>query len=162
MHVTSQARMTEFVAQYLDKNAKLKILDIGAYDINGNYRHHFDNPNWTYVGLDQEAGPNVDIVVTDHDDWGINEEYDVVISGQALEHVKDMHKFIRNVEQALKPGGQTCIIAPNHGYASEHRCPVDCWRIMPDGLKFLFTEICNLDVVKVWIQDKDCIGIATK
>jgi len=166
MHKSTLKRMTEFVEKYLKTDGNLKILDVGSYDVNGTYKPLFENPNWQYFGLDIEAGPNVDIVVNQDYEWNIKEEYDIVISGQTLEHVKDMHKFMRTIYKTIKPGGLICIIAPTISDEGEsfieHKYPIDCWRIMPDGMKFLLEEICDLDIIKVWKEEKDCIGIAKK
>jgi len=152
--------MSEFVADYLDPMSSLKILDAGSYNVNGSYKSLFKN--WQYSGLDVEPGPNVDIVVNGYD-WGINEEYDVVISGQALEHVEDMSKFMKAIYLAVKPGGLVCIIAPGVNKRGKtfkrHRYPIDCWRILPDGMKFLLDDF---DIIKIWRRDMDCIGIAKK
>jgi len=160
--------MGEFVEKYLDPSAPLKILDVGSHAVwcrgcHKTYRYHFDgNKNWQYVGLDIVEGENVDIVIEDPEsyDWGINEEYDVVISGQALEHVKNTHKFMEAINRATKPGGTICIIAPWRW--GEHGHPVDCWRIMPDGMTFLLEEICNFEVLDVFKRKNDCVGIAKK
>jgi len=165
MHKASFKRMSEFVDEYLDPKENLKILDAGSYNVNGTYKLLFENPNWQYFGLDMEAGPNVDIVVGRDYEWNIEEEYDVVISGQTLEHVKNTHKFMEAICKAVKPGGLICIIAPtvnNSTSIKEHKYPIDCWRILPDGMKFLLEEICQLDIIKIWKQEFDCIGIAKK
>jgi len=155
--------MSGFVNKYLDPNKNLRILDVGSYDVNGTYKKLFEKRNWQYFGLDIQPGPNVDIVAKELYNWGIKEEYDIIISGQTLEHVKDTHKFMKAIYKAIKPGGLVCIIAPSvssQGISfAEHRYPVDCWRIMTDGMTFLLEEICDFDVIKVWIQEDDCIGI---
>jgi len=171
MHQSSLNRMSEFVKAHLNPNDNLKILDAGSYDVNGTYKPIFENPNWQYFGLDIEAGPNVDIVVPLYE-WDIEEEYDVIISGQALEHVKDMNRFMLSICKAIKIGGLVCVIVPSltssgrgrHWAFSqqEHKYPVDCWRVLPDGMEFLLKEICDLEIIKVWRQDGDCIGIAKK
>lgn len=58
--------------------------------VNGSYRTLFNNPKWNYVGCDLEEGSNVDIVLNDPYDWKNIESnsYDVVISGQAFEHIE--------------------------------------------------------------------------
>ena len=103
---------------------------------------------------------NVDIVIPDLYTWNIENAYDVVVSGQCLEHVKDTHKWILQVKKALRVGGLACIIAPWEWV--EHKHPVDCWRILPDGMKFLLEEICGFKILEVFKKDKDCVGIARK
>lgn len=154
-------RMNEFVDNYLDKSQKIKILDVGAYDVNGTFRNCFNSDNWQYFGADLEAGPNVDIVLKDKYSWPVeSEDFDVVISGQTLEHVQNTHAWITEVARVLKPGGIVCIIAP--WIWKPHRHPVDCWRILPDGMFFLLDEIAKLKVLKILLKKADCVGIAKK
>lgn len=141
MHPTSLNKMKAFVEGYLKEYAdfSLTIVDVGSQAISGNptYRPFFDNLNWTYLGLDLENGENVDIVVKDPYRWDKLEDssVDVVISGQTFEHIDFPWLTIKEIFRILKDRGLVCIIAPSAGW--EHRYPVDCWRIFPDGMKAL-------------------------
>lgn len=152
-------RMKEFVEKYLDKNEKLKILDVGSYDVNGSYQGLFKNPNWEYIGMDIEKGPNVDIVAKEVYNWDLNEKFDVVVSGQCIEHVEDLKEWIMEFTKVIREEGLICIIGPNNGFG-EHRYPVDCWRIFPDGMRFLLEKVCNFEVVECFLKGTDCVGIA--
>ena len=123
----------------LKEDVKLDILDIGSYDVNGTYKSLFMKPKWKYTGLDIAAGKNVDIIATDIYHYPIlDNSYDVVISGQCLEHVEDMYAWADEAIRILKPSGLMFISAP---YAwHEHRYPLDCWRIFPDGMRWLFVK----------------------
>jgi len=176
MHQSSMDRMREFVNGPLlppwldgrDENFPLTVLDVGSIDVCGTYRALFPEPMYKYTGLDLEPGKNVDIVADHPYYWGVRGkmgdintyQFDVIISGQCLEHVYDTHKWIREVYEHLKPGGICCIIAPWQW--EEHKFPVDCWRILPDGMRFLLGEIGGLKIEKVWKQENDTIGVATK
>jgi ubiquinone/menaquinone biosynthesis C-methylase UbiE len=72
------------------------------------------------------------------------ETYDVVISGQAFEHIEFPWVTMTEVARVLKRGGLVCVIAPSAGPL--HRCPVDCWRYYPDGVSAL-ARWANLDVI---------------
>lgn len=66
------------------------------------------------------------------------ESYDVVFSGQVLEHVPAPWRWFPETVRVLKPGGRVVVIAPaEFGY---HAHPIDCWRVWPDGLRALFEE----------------------
>ncbi|HIH31568.1 TPA: class I SAM-dependent methyltransferase [Candidatus Woesearchaeota archaeon] len=161
MHESSYERMREFVLKYLNPRKKLKILDVGSYDVGGNYKKLFDNPNWEYYGGDIASGPNVDTVFKKPYDWGLKpESFDVIISGQCLEHVEDTKEWIMQINKALKTGGLVCIIAP--WIWREHKYPVDCWRILPDGMNFLLKKVCGFKILKIFIKENDCVGIAKK
>ena len=56
-----------------------------------------------------------------------------------MEHVPDLHAFAAEVTRICLPGGLLCMIAP-HTWV-EHQHPVDCWRIFPDGMRWLFREL---------------------
>ena len=81
---------------------------------------------------------------------------DVLISGQAFEHIEFFWITMLEIERVLKPGGLCCIIAPSGGF--EHRYPVDCWRFYPDGFTAL-ARFARLDVLEVstqWQPDPRC------
>jgi SAM-dependent methyltransferase len=145
MHGESYNVMKSLIQNYLNKSDKISILDVGSYDLNGSYRDIFDNPSWDYKGLDLEDGPNVDIVTEELYSWPLSDEsFDVVISGQCLEHTEAPWRWIKEVARVCKTGGKVFIIAP-WGWP-EHRHPVDCWRIFPDGMKYLLND-AGFDVV---------------
>ncbi|MCK5679933.1 methyltransferase domain-containing protein, partial [bacterium] len=129
------------------ESQSLQIADLGSYDVNGSYRPLFENPNWNYLGLDVSAGPNVDIVLSNPYRWTAlaNNSIDVVVSGQALEHIEFFWLTIMEISRILKPGGLCCLIAPSGGF--EHRYPVDCWRFYSDGMRALmgYAELEVLD-----------------
>ena len=90
MHTSAMTRMKWFVENYIPSNKKVKVLDVGSYNVNGCYRDLFtDRKNVEYVGLDVEPGPNVDIVVNSPYNWDNveDESFDFVISGNAFEHI---------------------------------------------------------------------------
>jgi len=141
MHPTSLNKMKAFVECYLKEfeDTELIIIDVSAktYLNNPTYRPFFNKAKWKYFGLDLEAGDNVDIVVSDPYNWKEvpNNFADVVISGQAFEHIEFPWLTIKEIYRVLKSGGICCIIAPSSG--PEHKYPYDCWRFYPDGMRAL-------------------------
>ena len=154
MHQSSYMNMKQFVTSdfsNLDKKRKLKVLDVGSLDVNGSYRNLFDSNHWDYIGLDAEPGKNVNIVPKDPYDWKEVESntFDLVISGQALEHIEFPWKTFENIERVLKSNASCCIIAPSCG--PEHKHPVDCWRFYPDGMRALCKH-ANLECLSIGIN----------
>jgi len=154
MHKTSHATMAEFVRVHLDdmRGTALEILDFGSQMVDGqelSYPGLLDDPAWHYRGLDIEAGVNVDIVVDDAYDWPHvpSDSVDLVISGQAFEHVEYFWASMFEIIRVLKPGGVATIIAPSSGF--EHRYPVDCWRFYRDGFTAL-SKYVGVDLVDVF------------
>jgi SAM-dependent methyltransferase len=129
--------MKWFVDNYINKlsgTKKLKVLDVGSYDVNGSYRHLFPEDFFKYIGLDMEAGPNVDLVPNNSYKWDEldTDSFDIVISGQAFEHIEFFWITMAEMTRVLKKDGLICIIAPN--LLGEHRYPVDCYRFFTDGM----------------------------
>lgn len=149
MHQSSMEAMTRFVAEDLAdrRGSALRVLDVGSMDVNGSYRTLFDDPAWSYTGLDAEPGNGVDLVLPKPYDWSAvrTRSYDVVVSGQAFEHIEFPWVTMLEVARILRPGGLVCLLVPSGGY--EHRYPVDCWRYYPDGVRAL-ARWADLDVVR--------------
>ncbi|ESS71596.1 methyltransferase family protein [Methyloglobulus morosus KoM1] len=164
MHQSSIEKMNAFRDKYLSAkiNDPLRILDLGSQDVNGCYRSLFSELVWDYVGIDMAAGNNVDIVLNTPYVWRevASESADVVISGQAFEHIQYFWITMLEVARVLKPGGICCIIAPSSG--PEHRYPMDCWRFYPDGMVSLahFAQMEVIEAVTQWqdlgYDDSDC------
>jgi SAM-dependent methyltransferase len=128
--------MKWFVDNYASKiiKDKIRVLDVGSFDVNGSYRNIFADKKYEYIGLDMEKGPNVDIVLKNPYNWDEIEtdSFDVIISGQAFEHIEFFWITMSEIVRVLKKNGLLCIIAPN-GF-KEHRHPVDCYRFFSDGM----------------------------
>lgn len=151
MHRSAMLRMKWFVENYVPKDRKVRILDVGSYNVNGCYKPLFAEYDAEYVGLDMTAGPNVDIVPEYIYAWNelATGTFDFVISGNAFEHIEYPWLTITEIARVLKPGGVTCILAP---FAHvEHRYPVDCYRYFGDGLAAL-AKWAGLEVIQ------SCVG----
>jgi SAM-dependent methyltransferase len=154
MHQSSYDKVLDFRRRYLaeKENGPLRIVDIGSQDVNGSYRPIFDVPAWHYTGADLAPGRNVNVVLHHPYRWSElpSGSTDVLVSGQAFEHVSQPWAAILEVARVLAPGGICCIVVPSSG--PEHRYPVDCWRIYPDGLIALaaLAELEVLEVVTQW------------
>jgi len=135
----------------------LRVLDIGSLDVNGSYRPLVERFEMEYVGIDAEAGPNVDRVASAYSlprDIG---EFDVVLSGQTLEHLLLPIVATEEMKRVCRAGGWVLLVAPF--VCAEHRFPVDCWRFLPDGLRFLLE---GFEEVDAGIVHGDCFGLGRK
>jgi SAM-dependent methyltransferase len=138
----------------------LTVLDIGSAVVADGHmsnREAFANPNWAYVGLDIEAGPNVDLVVAEPYDWAevADASVDIVACSQVFEHTEFFWITILEIGRVLKPGGVAFIVAPGSGPL--HRYPVDCWRFYDDGLPAL-AKWADLDVLDARVQWRPVYG----
>jgi SAM-dependent methyltransferase len=147
MHSESYDEMKRLFCAHADRKKMLHVLDVGSCDVNGCYKPIFEFQD--YVGIDIAPGPNVDKVV-DAYKWDIDSEYfDVVISGQAFEHIEYFWLTWAEMVRVTKPGGLIFLIAPGSGGQEfEHRHPVDCWRFMIDGFIAL-AKLHELDVLEI-------------
>lgn len=138
------------------------VLDVGACDVNGTFRPLVEGRGWRYTGLDVAAGANVDIVTPDPFGFPLaDNSFDIVISGSTMEHVTAIWRWVPELVRVLRPGGFLAI--HTHWQFVEHRYPVDCWRIMPDGMRYLFDQTQWLERYNIGIANQmDIIGSAFK
>ncbi|MBE6497278.1 MAG: class I SAM-dependent methyltransferase [Methanobrevibacter sp.] len=149
MHRSSFMKMQYFKDTYLNPSQDLKILDIGSFDKTGDYNYGLilNEKKWTYHGLDLRAGNNIDIVVENPYHWDEieDETYDLVVSGQAFEHIEFFWLTLEEVKRILKPGGLFFLIVPSTGPV--HKNPYDCYRFNEDAMKAMAKYI-NFNVIE--------------
>jgi len=154
MHESSYNKMELFRKQYLSgrETDSLHVYDLGSQDVNGSYRPIFSEPAWHYLGIDMASGKNVDLVLRTPYTWHevASGSADVVISGQAFEHIQFFWITMLEMARVLKPNGICCILAPSSG--PEHRYPTDCWRFYPDGMVSMafFAQMEVLEATTQW------------
>lgn len=140
MHLSSYKKMEYMINFYEENfprnNGIIRVIDIGSYDKGGTYRKIFENPGYSYMGLDINQGPNVDFVPEDVYHWDEIPDgtFDVVISGQTFEYIEYPWLTIKEIERILKPSGFCFIIVPSSIY---YETKSDCYRFYPDGLSAL-------------------------
>lgn len=159
MHKAAIDNMTQILNNI--EGEALNVLDVGSLDVNGSYRDMVNAHGWTYTGLDMRKGRNVDIVAEPYSYPIEDGTYDVVISGSTMEHVEAVWLWLPELIRVLKPGGH--LVVYTHWKFVEHRYPVDCWRILPDGMRFLFDYcggLSNYDIAIV--NETDIKGVAIK
>jgi len=148
----------EFLQPLADK--KLKILEIGSRLENSSIllRNNTVNENWEFIGLDVNAGRNVDIVSKDPYKYPFYDgSFDVVISSNTLEHIQDMQRWIKEVSRISKD--LVWILCPN---TYEEHGKFDYWRIFPNGMRYLLGDVAGLNVIKSTKADYNTIGVARK
>lgn len=164
MHTSSHNLCRSFAAGLaLHLTGPLRIADVGSFDVNGTYRDLFQRDDWEYVGFDIRGGKNVDCVLEARDDWQAPEQhrgaFDVVISGQTLEHVGAIWKWIKSVASLCKPGGIIWLCAPNE--EKYHEYPIDAWRAWPSGMRALLEE-AGLERIYSFAEGPDTVGMGRK
>jgi len=119
-----------------------RVLEIGAIDVNGNLRPLVTSlgPN-EYIGVDIEAGKGVDVVCRAEDiiDRFGRESFDLVISTEMLEHVRDWRLVVSNIKNICRPGSVILLTTRSRGF-KYHGFPYDFWRFELDDMKTIFSD----------------------
>lgn len=148
MHPEAMQAMTTMLARIANRPDQ-HVLDVGSLDVNGSYRELIAARGWRYTGLDTRPGRNVDVVAPDPYRYPFDDGvFDVVISGSTMEHVQAIWLWVPELVRLLRPGGYLAIVT--HTAMHEHRYPVDCWRVLNDGMTFLFDQTRQLIRYQIW------------
>lgn len=108
------------------------VLECGSLNVNGSFRPLFSNCD--YTGIDIVLGPDVDLVSKAHEAPFFDESFDVVVSGEMLEHDEYWKLSLQKMYAVLKHGGLMVISCagkdrPEHGTA---RSGTGIWATSPD------------------------------
>lgn len=127
-----------------------KIIEVGSYNENGGLREFLDfwNPD-EYIGIDITQGPGVDIVCSAEKilENFEKESFDIVISTEVLEHIKDWRKAISNIKAVCKPNGIILISTRSYGFGY-HGFPYDFWRYELEDMNKIFSDCEILSIQK--------------
>lgn len=114
---------------YCDLNIA-RILEIGSQNVNGTLRD-FALPGTSYVGLDIEQAPGVDLVMEPGKPFPVADDaFDLVMATSVFEHDPAFWSTFVEMCRKAKTGGYVYINAPSNG--TFHQYPLDHWRFYPD------------------------------
>lgn len=126
-----------------------RVLEVGSYDVNGSVRPLVEmHEPASYTGVDIKEGPGVDEVCGAEemlDRFG-PESFDVVISTELMEHVKDWRKVISNMKNVCRPGGCILISTRSLGF-DYHGHPYDFWRYEVEDMRVIFSD-CEIQLLE--------------
>lgn len=121
--------MEPFIAAHASTGRTLEIGGAASY-----YAHYFPNK----VGLDTRPSPSVDIVGDAHDIPLPDNQFDVVLCTEVLEHLHTPQKALDEMRRVLKPGG--ALILTTRFISPLHDAPGDYFRFTKYGLRHLLRE----------------------
>jgi len=151
MHLNSELLFKKHLVPYFKDN--MKVLEIGADRLPTWYCETVNKPSIDWHTLDikthwdtlsiskNNSNSNKQIVSNFEYNYPVEDNtFDIVFSGQVMEHVKNIWKWMDELKRITKPGGLIITILPvSWPY---HIAPevVDCWRIYPEGMKALMED----------------------
>ncbi|MEM4834260.1 MAG: class I SAM-dependent methyltransferase [Thermosphaera sp.] len=155
--------MIEFFHEYVEPEEfyKKRVLEVGSKYVNGSVRpfiERFLNPR-EYIGIDIEPGKYVDILLPAEKivEYFGEESFDVIVSTEVLEHVRDWRAVINNMKRALREGGIMYITTRSFGFPY-HNFPQDFWRYEIEDMRKIFDDF-NIIVLK---RDSSAPGVFLK
>ena len=128
--------------EILDK----KVIEVGSLNVNGSLRPFMESfkPK-VYVGTDIAKGRGVDVVCKAEDLLRVfpKNSFDLLVSTELLEHVRDWRTAISNFKSIVKPGGKLLITTRSYGFPY-HGYPYDFWRYEIEDMREIFSD-CRIE-----------------
>jgi len=158
MHLTAEQNSKRFFNTYVyPKKDHIKILEIGS-QIGGFNIRTLSPPNTEYVGVDIEAAPGVDVVLSNEYIFPFEDNsFDFIISSSCFEHINFFWVSFLEIIRVLKPNGLFYLNAPSSG--DYHKYPIDCWRFYPDSgnalVKWGIQNNFNCGLIEQYTSDKE-------
>ena len=145
MHLNSELLFCKYASPYFKE--KCKVLEIGPLGFPSAYQKIINNPAITWHTIDFEGSNFIDTAVSKltyklesaYHFPVEDESYDIVLSGQVIEHVGKIWMWLKELKRVTKING--IIITINPVSWPYHEAPIDCWRIFPAGIKALAEEV---------------------
>lgn len=143
MHLNSRLIFKKYAVQYFQPG--MKVLEIGPNEFPSAYQQMAQKQGIEWHTVDIQQLPQLTYRMSGDYEFPIpSNTYDIVVSGQVIEHVRKIWVWMQEVARVCKVGGTVISVNPvSYGY---HESPVDCWRIYPEGMKALYDD-CGLDTV---------------
>jgi len=154
----------QWVIETFLKDLHGRVLDVGSRQVENQidtYKPLFANTNLSYLGCDIVNGDNVDILMPGlYDIPSFCGQFEAVITGQTIEHIEDTLRWLKALFLAVQRQGYLVIIGP--WLFQIHRHPIDCWRILPDGYRWLFSQIPGATIRSINVRACDVAVVVQK
>lgn len=137
MHLNSELLFKKYAKQYF--RDYMRVVEIGPDGCPSTYNEIVGNANIAWETLDICNNKQFSYMAENEYKFEIPDNtFDIVLSGQVIEHVKKIWVWIKELSRVCKKNGHVITIAPISWIF--HEFPVDCWRIYPEGMKALYEE----------------------
>jgi hypothetical protein len=132
-----------------------RVVEIGAYNVNGSARDALQARTHSWIGLDREPGPCVD-VVCQASVWLKDKEclFDLVISCEAYEHDPRFWETHEAASKSVSEGGLYVVTTPTLGFPY-HSYGGDFYRFTEDTYRQVFFN--NFELIALG-HFRDCAG----
>lgn len=158
MHLNSELLFKKHRSDFFKPG--IKVLEIGPAGIPSAYSQIVNDPSIQWDTIDFESTVYIDsnvsnLTFTLDDPYSFpipENSYDVVVSGQVIEHVQEIWKWMAELKRIVKSKG--VIITINPVSWPYHEAPLDCWRIFPSGMEALACY-CDLEVVTCLFESEE-------
>lgn len=109
-----QLKFVELTAAHLaDRWDGVRVLEIGAQDVNGSVKSFFAGS--AYLGVDLAEGRNVDLVASGHELAFEDGAFDLTLSCECFEHNPHWAETFANMWRMTRPGGVVLISSASKG-----------------------------------------------
>jgi len=159
MHLNSLLLFKKYAGRYFKPG--ISVLEVGPNSIPTRYHSAVHDPTvkWHLLGLETARFGHLDFRSKDGYNYPLTDNsYDIVLSGQVLEHVRKIWVWIKELARICKKGGYVITINPVSW--EYHEAPIDCWRVYPEGMKALYEE-ANLKVILSVAENLEDVNYST-
>jgi len=128
------------------------VLDVGGRGLQSDrsYRSIFEGRYSDYYVADISEGLGVTHVMPGPYSLPFPDKtFDLIVSGQMLEHSSNPFKSVAEMKRVLKVGGYLALIAPSAGPRHDSQ---DGWRFLDDAFRFISEDIGGIEIIADWVD----------
>ncbi len=141
-----------FVERAMQEIAKRGvILDVGGGEPFGKWMSEYKDlfKDRDYRTFDYDASTGADVVGDIHAIPLPDDSVDAIICSSVLEHVREPHVAMREMQRILRPGGKLFLFVPStYPYHARKGHYPDYWRLFDDTLEDLLSGFIEKEIVK--------------
>jgi SAM-dependent methyltransferase len=143
MHTNSRLLFQKYAKEYFRPG--MRVLEIGPDATPSTFQEMVNDTSIVWHTLDLGDDPSLTYRALSEYEYPVESAcYDIVLSVQVIEHVRQIWVWIQELARVCKPGGFVITINPvSWPY---HEAPIDCWRAFPEGMRALY-EHARLEVM---------------